>query len=268
MTPPAAPDYTTEAQGIARPKLPVVALVAPARRGRQIANESVALAAGRVRLLLAWKHRAALADALHSTPPFHEHLWSAERVLSGAPADEEPETDEAILANSPVATLAGLLRDARTIVRVQTQPNDEARRALGFGKRVDVSRSLPASAKPWVAAARKLAPQFTAFTEPFLAELETALVQAARYAEHVTARDERERAASADASDKKQLATDVFLDGIDRLRAAAISTFRTTRPELAAFLSAPLPGVEGASSSADEDPEEDPAPAPAPAPTK
>lgn len=181
------------------------------------------------RLRVAEKYFPVLKRALPESELFLAVGWSAVKVLREAPA-EEGDGAAARTARAAMVSVASVVRE---IVVRTSRPGDAAREAVLVGDvlnpklfaSVGQCERILAGAKEWQGT-------FSALTDELLKELAEAVDAASK----ASGSRKDERASKAverlSESDQKQLAVDVLLDCADHLGSAALSTMRSTHPNV------------------------------------
>lgn len=262
VTPPK--DELPDAKGLEEPNFDEVALGTPRYTGRRV-RSAESLERAENRLKLAWLLRAHLEPALPGGRAFHARAWTALRHAQGRPG--KMTSHPAFHARrTTLDSLCDTLSILRGIVEDLTRPGEPEREQLRFDLPLQPSQRLLDAAPEILDAARALQPRIPALTKKALERAQKALSEAQKAtaaARRVEEQRLRERATSAD---DRALATDVLLECLDQLRAAARATLLPERPRSAAFfLEALEPAApSGAPPAPAEPPAEPPVPSEAP----
>ena len=206
-----------------------VELKAPTRTGRSLKNMGNALEEFEFRLRVTEKYLAVLKPALPGGDGFLSVGWSAVGVLRAAPG-EVGDGSSARAARTVMVEVAGVVRE---IVVRTTRVGDVAREAVLVGEELNakVFGSVDQCGRI-LKGAKEHQGSFAALTDDLLKELAAAIDLAATASG--TRKDERTTTAveRLSESDAKQLAVDVLLDCADQLGSAALSTMRSTHPNV------------------------------------
>ena len=202
---------------------PTVPLRPPTRVGRSLKNMVNALDEFEFRLRVAEKYLDVLAPALPGGARFLAVGATAASVLRADPVD----VGDGAVARAARQKMVDLAQVVRDVVIRTTRVGAAARDAVLIGESPNPKLfSSVAQCERILAGAKEIRAEFPALTDALLGELSAAVAAAQR----VSGERKTERKVKAvdrlSSADQRQLATDVLLDCVDHLAAAALSTMR------------------------------------------